>query len=105
MLSDAAAAAAVAEADIPVSSSSPLSASPSLSPSPASSSSFFSQQPATLVALRAHVQHRFRRAVASSVAASLAELSFRVADEVRPRPTIPILPKDAESPESYGALP
>jgi len=74
MLSDAAAAAAVAEADIPVSSSSPLSASPSLSPSPASSSSFFSQQPATLVALRAHVQHRFRRAVASSVAASLAEL-------------------------------
>jgi hypothetical protein len=36
---------------------------------------------------------------------SLAELSFRVADEVRPRPTIPILPKDAESPESYGALP
>ena len=70
MLAEAAAAAEAAD---------PLGASSSSSPSPSSGcSAFFSQQPATLAALRLHVEHRFRRAVASSVAASLAELRERV---------------------------
>ena len=69
MLAEAAAAAEAAD---------PLGASSS-SPSPSSGcSAFFSQQPATLAALKLHVEHRFRRAVASSVAASLAELRERV---------------------------